>query len=105
MTMLVVGVAVPTPGAIGGFHEAYRLAVTAFYAAPDDRAVGAAIVLHAISFVPVTVVGIALMMRDGLSFGSVRRLVAAGGAASSNPAASADGATPPEAPGWRGGDL
>ena len=26
MTLLVVGVAVPTPGAVGGFHEAYRIA-------------------------------------------------------------------------------
>ncbi len=26
--LLVVGVAVPTPGAVGGYHEAYRLAVT-----------------------------------------------------------------------------
>ena len=29
MALLVVGVAVPTPGAVGGFHEAYRVAVTA----------------------------------------------------------------------------
>ena len=28
MALLVVGVAVPTPGAVGGFHEAYRLAAT-----------------------------------------------------------------------------
>jgi hypothetical protein len=28
--MLVIGVAVPTPGAVGSFHEAYRIAVTTF---------------------------------------------------------------------------
>src|SRR5262249_41610797 len=28
IAMLVIGVAVPTPGAIGGFHEAFRLGVT-----------------------------------------------------------------------------
>ena len=33
MTMLVVGVAVPTPGAIGGFHTAYQIAVETFFAA------------------------------------------------------------------------
>jgi uncharacterized membrane protein YbhN (UPF0104 family) len=74
MSLLVVGVAVPTPGGIGGFHAAYRIAVTAFYAAPEDRAVGAAIVLHAISFVPVTIMGIAFMAQEGISLGNMRRL-------------------------------
>ena len=57
MTILVVGVAAPTPGAIGGFHLAYQFAVTTFFGANADRAAGAAIVLHAISFVPVTLLG------------------------------------------------
>jgi uncharacterized protein (TIRG00374 family) len=67
MTILVVGVAMPTPGQVGGFHAAYQIAVTTFFGAPDDRAVGAAIVLHAISFLPVTFLGIAFMLREGLT--------------------------------------
>ena len=47
LALLVVGVAVPTPGGVGGFHEAYRLGATAFFGADNDAAVGAAIVLHA----------------------------------------------------------
>lgn len=74
MTLLVGGVAVPTPGAVGGFHEAYRIGVTAFYLVPNDRAVGAAIVLHAISFVPVTILGIVFMAQEGLTLGRMRRL-------------------------------
>ncbi|HSK09886.1 MAG TPA: lysylphosphatidylglycerol synthase transmembrane domain-containing protein [Vicinamibacterales bacterium] len=74
MTILVVGVAVPTPGAVGGFHEAFRFAVTTFFDAPNDRAVGAALILHAISFVPVTLMGIAFMAREGLTLGRMRRL-------------------------------
>ena len=35
MALLVVGVAVPTPGAVGGFHYFYRLAATAFYRRPE----------------------------------------------------------------------
>lgn len=65
--LLVIGVAVPTPGAVGGFHEAYRFAVTTFFGASNDAAVGAAIILHAVSFVPVTLVGLWFMARDGLS--------------------------------------
>ena len=48
IALLVLGVAVPTPGAVGGFHEAFRVGATVFYGAPDDAAVGAAIVLHAV---------------------------------------------------------
>jgi len=74
MALLVVGVAVPTPGAVGGFHYFYRLGVVAFYGAPNDRAVGAAIVLHAVSFVPVALAGLAFLAQDGLSLASVGRL-------------------------------
>lgn len=78
-TLLVVGVAVPTPGAIGGFHAAYQIAVVTFFGAPDDRAKSAAIVLHAISFLPVTVVGLALMAREGLTLSGARKIAEAGG--------------------------
>ena len=69
--LLVIGVAVPTPGAVGGFHEAYRIGATTFFHAPSDAAVGAALVLHAVSFIPVTLLGLAFMLRDGFS---LRRL-------------------------------
>jgi uncharacterized membrane protein YbhN (UPF0104 family) len=67
MALLVVGVAVPTPGAVGGFHEAYRIGVTSFFGADNDHAVGAAIVLHAVGFVPTLIAGGWLMAREGLS--------------------------------------
>jgi glycosyltransferase 2 family protein len=74
MSLLVVGVAVPTPGAIGGFHAAFRIGVTAFYGASEEQAVGAALVLHAVSFVPVSLAGIGLMAHEGLTLGGMRRL-------------------------------
>ena len=74
MAMLTVGVAVPTPGAIGGFHTFFQIAVQTFFGAPHDRAVGAAIVLHAISFVPVTILGLIFMVGEGLTLASARQL-------------------------------
>jgi hypothetical protein len=74
MTILVVGVAMPTPGAVGGFHAAYQIAVHSFFGVPDDRAVGAAIVLHAVSFVPVTLLGLYFMAREGLSLSRAQAL-------------------------------
>jgi uncharacterized membrane protein YbhN (UPF0104 family) len=67
--MLVIGVAVPTPGGVGSFHEAYRLGVTTFFGASGDQAVAAAIVTHLIAFIPPVVGGILFMTQDGLSFG------------------------------------
>lgn len=72
--MLVVGVAVPTPGGVGSYHEAYRFGVTTFFGAQNDQAVAAAIVVHIISFVPVVVLGVLFMAQDGLSFGRLQRM-------------------------------
>jgi glycosyltransferase 2 family protein len=76
--LLVVGVAVPTPGAVGGFHYFYRLGVTTFYGAPNDRAVGAALVLHAVSFVPVAITGLVLLAQEGLSLSRAGTLARGG---------------------------
>jgi uncharacterized protein (TIRG00374 family) len=70
---LVVGVAVPTPGGVGGFHEAFRLGATAFFGADNNTAVGAAIVLHAISVGPVTLAGLLFTVQDGLKLGGIAR--------------------------------
>jgi len=98
MAVLVVGVAVPTPGAIGGFHAAYEFAVSTFFAVPADRAVGAAFVLHAISFVPVTILGVLFMVGEGLTLSSARELAVQAGEAERPPvpaAQSSSGERPP----------
>ena len=74
ISILTVGVAVPTPGSIGGFHEAFRLGATTFYGAPDAAAVGAALVLHIISMGPALVLGLIFAAEAGLNFASMRRL-------------------------------
>ena len=74
---LIIGVAVPTPGGIGSFHEAYRIAVTTFFRAPNNAAVSAALVLHAVSFVTSVVPGAVVMAHDGLSVAGLGRLAGA----------------------------
>lgn len=102
VALLTVGVAVPTPGAVGGFHYAFRVGATVFYGVPTERAVGAAIVLHAISFVPVTVAGLILMVQDGLSFARVRSM-ASGQAADRGRMEGLNGAAPSPADDRSGG--
>ena len=74
LALLVLGVAVPTPGAVGGFHEAFRVGATMFYGAPDAAAVGAAIVLHLFSIGPSLLLGLFFAAQEGLNFGSMQRL-------------------------------
>jgi glycosyltransferase 2 family protein len=75
--LLVIGVAVPTPGAVGGYHAMYRFGVTQFFGAPNDAAVGAAIVAHALSFFPVVLLGVVFMIQDGLSLTGLQQLAGA----------------------------
>ena len=76
--LLVIGVAVPTPGGVGSFHEVYRFGMTTFFGAANDKAIAAALVLHAISFVPVMLLGLVFMAQDGLSLGRLKELAALG---------------------------
>ena len=76
--LLVIGVAVPTPGGVGSYHEAYRIGVTTFFGAPNDAAVAAAIVTHAISLrARWCSLGIVFMAQDGLSVGRLKALAGA----------------------------
>jgi uncharacterized protein (TIRG00374 family) len=72
--LLVIGVAVPTPGGVGSFHEAYRFGMTTFFGASNANAIAAAIVVHAISFVPVMLLGLVFMAQDGLSIGRLKEM-------------------------------
>jgi uncharacterized protein (TIRG00374 family) len=94
-TILVVGVAMPTPGAVGGFHAAYQIAVQSFFGAPDDRAIGGAIVLHAVSFIPVTLLALYYMAREGLTLSGAKALAKEG-------AADADASATEGSEGWAG---
>ena len=72
--LLVLGVAVPTPGAVGGFHAAFRYGAVAFFGAPDDAAVGAAIVLHVFTIGPALLLGLLFAAQEGLNIAGMRRL-------------------------------
>jgi uncharacterized protein (TIRG00374 family) len=72
--LLTLGVAVPTPGAIGGFHEAFRLGTTVFYGVENDAAVAAALVLHAFTIGPNLIMGLFFAAQAGLNVDGMRRM-------------------------------
>jgi uncharacterized protein (TIRG00374 family) len=71
MAFLVVGVAIPTPGMVGGFHAFYLLALAEVFGVPRATAAAAAVSAHALSNLPVLVLGLLLLGREGLSLGKV----------------------------------
>ncbi len=74
IAFLTVGVSLPTPGMVGGFHEAYKLALTEVYGVAIPPAVAAGIAMHFLVNVPVLVLGLALLGREGLSLGQVAEI-------------------------------
>jgi uncharacterized protein (TIRG00374 family) len=74
VALLALGVAVPTPGAVGGFHAAFRYGATTFFDARDEAAVGAAIVAHLFSIGPSLLLGLVFAAQEGLSVAGIRHL-------------------------------
>ena len=71
IAFLVVGVAIPTPGMVGGFHAFYLLALSEVFGVPRATAAAAAVAGHALSNLPVLVIGLVLLGREGLSLTKV----------------------------------
>jgi len=71
IVFLVVGVAIPTPGTVGGFHAFYLLCLTQAFGVAREPAAAAGIAAHALSNLPILVLGLALLGREGLSLSRV----------------------------------
>ncbi len=67
LTWGVLGLAIPTPGGVGGYHAAVAYCLWGFYAVPKNTAAALALVSHAISFVPITLLGLGFLVAGGLS--------------------------------------
>jgi len=71
---LTLGVLVPTPGAVGGYHYMCALALTSLFGTDDATAKAVALTNHGVSFLPVTFLGIFLLPKAGTSFGEVKSM-------------------------------
>lgn len=79
VTLAVIGLAIPTPGGVGGFHKATQVGLTTFFGVGLNLATAIAIVYHAICFVPITVIGLVCLPLLGLRFSDVRGITEEGG--------------------------
>jgi glycosyltransferase 2 family protein len=95
MALTVVGVAIPTPGGVGGFQFFMNLALVNFFADylssldPHSQAAGISNGSYVVSMVPVILLGLVFLNREGLSWSSVSRM------ANQQPGASTEPSTPP----------
>jgi uncharacterized protein (TIRG00374 family) len=71
---LTVGVAVPTPGAVGGYHYMAAFALTQLFGIDGSLAGAVALVNHAIAYLPVTLIGIFLFPGSGGSFRQLKTI-------------------------------
>lgn len=73
LAVSVVGLAVPTPGGVGGFHAAVQFALVQVVGWAQATATGYALLHHAICFLPVTLAGIGYMLAVGASWRTLSR--------------------------------
>jgi uncharacterized protein (TIRG00374 family) len=58
VSLAVIGLLIPTPGGVGGFHKATQVGLTAFFGVELNLATAIAIVYHACCFIPITLIGL-----------------------------------------------
>jgi uncharacterized protein (TIRG00374 family) len=79
MVFLVLAVMVPaSPGYLGTYHAACTYALMAF-SVEKEKALGMAVIIHGLNFLPVILVGFYYLWRLNLSFGRLRGVTEEGG--------------------------
>jgi len=69
--LTTLGMIIPTPGGVGGFHKACQLVLTTFYGFDIDTSVAVALLFHVVGTLPVVLTGLILFAREGLRWKDV----------------------------------
>lgn len=64
----ILGMMIPTPGGVGGFHKACQLVLTGFYGFTVSASVAVALIFHLVGTAPVMITGLTLFAREHLSW-------------------------------------
>jgi uncharacterized protein (TIRG00374 family) len=70
----VLGLVVPTPGGVGGYHAAVQFALTSLFGVPLAVATGVALIAHAVSFAPISLIGFTLFAASPFRRGGLQTL-------------------------------
>jgi uncharacterized membrane protein YbhN (UPF0104 family) len=69
--LITIGLMVPVPGSVGSYHKAVQLGLTAMLGVSNDTAAGYAVVSHAVTLGPPTVIGLIVLAREGLTLSAL----------------------------------
>lgn len=75
MALVMLGAAIPTPGAVGGFHWGVRIGLTGFYNIDTTTAVSAGVWSHFCAFFPAISLAVAYLAVRGLTWHHVREVL------------------------------
>lgn len=75
LPLLALGVSIPTPGGVGGYHAAMQVGLTRLFGIDPTTAASAGLLMHVAIVVPILIAGPVLLYTERLSFAD---LVAAG---------------------------
>jgi uncharacterized protein (TIRG00374 family) len=79
LPLLVLGIALPTPGGAGGYHAAMVFGLTRLFGVDNAVAVSAAIIVHASAILPVVLAGVAFLFVERIPFRDLVRVGRAAG--------------------------
>jgi len=96
MPLLVLGIAIPTPGGAGGYHAAMKFGLTRLFLVSEPVAVGAGFLMHAVVVIPVVLLGSALLLVDRIPVQDLFRAARQVRDLGSSPAASGEVGRPAE---------
>ena len=69
--LITLGLAVPVPAALGSYHKAVQLGLTAILGVSNETAAGYAVVSHAVTMGPPTIIGLVLLARGDLTLATL----------------------------------
>ena len=98
MAFLALGIAVPAPAGVGGFHFAGRWCLENVFGIAAEQATAAVLVLHATAVLPTILVGGLVALREGLSFGELMPRTGSGTRKGHHPAVATSATANEESP-------
>ena len=70
----IIGLMIPTPGGVGGFHKACQIALVGFYGFGIDESIAVAVVFHLVGTLPIIIVGTLLLSREHMGLRQILRV-------------------------------
>jgi len=67
ISLMGAGFLVPSPGGVGGVHKAVQIGLLEFYRIEINLASAYALILHAVSMIPLTIIGLIVIIAGGIS--------------------------------------